>query len=162
MNASKIVVNGKTSDVFALRELDGPVMFERRGDVLLVNQLQEEQPMKTNHMRVVWGSFALLAALFVLVPTVAAAPTFKTEGANNKPMALTLLATPCKNKDVLRHIADKVRPDLQAKFMAARLLWDGKVWASCWIVMGGIVFSIDEEGSPLQPIPIELFKDDSV
>lgn len=73
MNDSKLVVNGKEVDAFALRALDGPVMFERRGDALLVDQLPEA-PMVHRHLCMVWGAFALFAVLFIVAPLALAVP----------------------------------------------------------------------------------------
>ena len=114
-----------------------------------------------NHMRVVWASFALLVALFIAVPTWAA-PVFKGRASDGSQVALTLYETPCKHKEVLKYINENVQPSLRDKFLEAKLFWQGKEWSSCWIVMGGIVYSVDEEGAPLQPIPMEAFREQAI
>lgn len=114
-----------------------------------------------NHMRVVWGAFALLIAVFIAFP-VLAAPVYRGTGDNGKPTSLTLLDTPCSDAAVLKHIITRIRPDLAVQFKNARLYWDGKEWASCWLEYQGIVYSIDEEGSALQPIPMDAFRDNAV
>ena len=115
-----------------------------------------------NHLRVVWGSFALLVAAFIFLPMAAAAPTFKAQASNGRAMSLKLLETRCSDPAVLKHLLAQVRPDLLDKFKDARLHYDGKDWASCWLALDGVVFSLDEEGAPLQPIPMDAFRDDSV
>ena len=158
MNASSIVVNGRRADALALREIDGPVLFERRGSELHVTNL--EAPMK-HHLKVVWGSFALLVALLVVVPVACAAEVFRAN-MEKGPMSLKLLEARCSDAAVLKHLMQRVRPDLLDKFKDARLHWEGKDWASCWIELDGMVYSMDAEGAPLQPIPRALFKEDSV
>ena len=85
----------------------------------------------------------------------------RREGGGDK-IALKLLETRCSDATVLKHLLSKSRPELLDKFKDARLTWGGKEWASCWIEFDGMVYSMDEEGSPLQPIPREMFVDDTV
>lgn len=87
-----------------------------------------------------------------------AVPTFKANTQDGGQMVLQLLEEPCTNEKVLQHI----QPEHQFRFKAAKLKWGGADWASCWAEAGGTVFSIDEAGSPLQPIPRRLFRDDNV
>jgi hypothetical protein len=113
------------------------------------------------------GSLALFVIGFfgvglIYCAVARAAPIFKAEGANGTPAALRLTAAPCTDAKVLEALREKVSPLLAGKFRAAVLSWDGRIWASCWIDLGGVVYSIDEEGAPFQPIPLELFRDDSV
>lgn len=115
-----------------------------------------------HHMRVVWGSFALLVALFIVMPAIFAAPTFRSTGNNGQPMSLTLLETKCSNAKVLAHIINRIRPELIDQLKNATLYWEGKSWASCWVEVDGVVYSMDEEGAPLQPIPRSAFLDNSV
>ena len=114
-----------------------------------------------NHMRVVWQCFALLVVMLIVGP-VFAAPTFKGTGLNDKPASLTLLKTQCSNATVLKHWLRQGKPEFLDKLKDARLLWDGKVWSSCWLLFNGVVYSIDEEGSKFQPIPLGAFRDDAV
>ena len=115
-----------------------------------------------NRMCVVWALFALLVALFVVTPMVDAAPVLKTQDRSGGAVSLTLLETQCSNAVVLKHLLGQVKPELLNKFKDARLLWEGKVWASCWIEIGGMVYSMDAEGVPLQPLPRSAFREGSV
>lgn len=114
-----------------------------------------------NHLRVVWAAFALLVASCTPAPALAA-EIFKSVGTNGQPMSLTLKDTPCSDVVVLKHLAGNVRPEFLDKFKNARLYWAGKEWASCWLELDGVVYSLDEEGTPLQPIPRSAFRDDAV
>ena len=68
------------------------------------------------------------------------------------------LSTPCVNKKVLEHIL----PSHQANFKAGVLVFEGKEYASCWVEHNGMVFSVDEKGDLLQPLPAGAFRDDSI
>ena len=114
-----------------------------------------------NHMKVVWGLFALLVAAFIAVPALAA-PVFKTQGPDGGPASLTLLETQCSDPTVLKHLKNMVKPDFLDKLKNARLLWENKVWASCWFEYQGVVYSVDEEGTQLQPVERSRFKDNSI
>ena len=100
--------------------------------------------------------FVLLVTLLFGCPANAD-PVFKAQGTNGSPVSLRLLQEPCPEK-VSKHI----RPEMASMFKRSILYWEGKSWESCWLDHGGIIHSIDEEGSILQPIPRSLFKDDSV
>ena len=114
-----------------------------------------------HYLKVVWGSFALLVVMLIAAPAWAV-PVFKATKPNGSEVALKLLDTRCSDPTVLKHLAAKVRPEFLDKFKDARLKWDGKDWSSCWIEFDGVVYSIDEEGSQLQPIPREAFQEDTV
>ena len=120
-----------------------------------------------NHMRVVWASFALLVAAFIGLPTAFAQTTeesevFRAEGKNGHPAALRIFQSPCEDAQVLAHLIRRGAAEMVQGFKKAVLTWDGKDWSSCWIEVDGIVFSLDEENSPFQPVPRAMFKDDSV
>lgn len=102
--------------------------------------------------------FAMFLGFVLALFVVAAhgAPTFRGQG-DNGPIALVLLDDPCKDAKVLSHI----KQEWHSKLRAARLTWGGREWASCWLEMGGLVYSIDEEGAPLQAIPRRAFRDNS-
>jgi len=118
-----------------------------------------------------WEAGALALVVVLIVGTIVlysgranAAPTFKGQG-DNGPIVLVLLQDACKDEKVLRHI----NQPFHAKLKAARLTWGGRQWSSCWIElemmsngrMEKFVFSVDEEGSPLQAIPRRAFRDHS-
>ena len=117
-----------------------------------------------NRMRVVWAAFALLVALFIAVPAAFAqsSKVFRATGINGKLAVLRIFFTPCENAAVLKVMVVTVKPELLDKFQRAKLTWDGRDWESCWLEFGGNVYSIDEDGSPFQPIPMALFKDESI
>ena len=103
---------------------------------------------------------------FVLVLAVGfayAGLRFEALGSDNRPIVLRLFITPCSNKMVLLHLRTRiVDSSYIAKFKSAVLTWRGKDWASCWIEVGGLIYSIDEEGAPLEPIPFGFFRNDSI
>lgn len=115
-----------------------------------------------NHMRVVWLSFAFAVALFIVAPMAMSAPTFKYTPRSGHEIVLRLLDSRCSNAAVLKHLLVRVPPDYLDRFKDARLRYEGKDWASCWFELDGMVYSIDEEGAPLQPIPRDLFRDGTV
>jgi len=118
--------------------------------------------MKHSHLRLVWGAFALLALVFILAPVVLALEVFKSEGRDGQPMSLTLLETRCGDAAILKHLLTRVNAATLEKFKDARLFYGGKEYASCWVEWDGVVFSIDDTGETLQPIPRSSFKDGAV
>lgn len=90
----------------------------------------------------------------------AAAPKFEAIGQDGHPAELELLETPCTNKKVVAQLRSKAL-DVR-RFKAAVLTFGGKTWASCWIELQQLVFSIDEEGAPFQAVPRRLFKDSTI
>jgi hypothetical protein len=119
-----------------------------------------------NARRLGFLMFAVIAAVLLLHPlfirTAHSAPVFKAEGADGSHAGLRLLDAPCAEEKVLVHLRLRVQPALLPRFKAAVLTWGGRVWASCWIDVDGVVYSMDEEGSLFQPVPRPLFRDDSV
>jgi hypothetical protein len=101
-----------------------------------------------------------LIVLVGLATNAYAAPVFKSEHGGH-PVVLKLLETPCKPK-VMAHIQRKIRPEFHADMRAAKLTYGGADWDSCWIAVDGHVYSIDEEGAPLQPIPLRAFNEEGV
>ena len=106
---------------------------------------------------VVIGAFCLL---MLLASQAIGAPVFRAQTPVG-PVALKLHNTPCKSEKVKAHFP-KVRPEFHDKLRAATLTYGGKDWESCWVVVGGFVNSIDEEGAFLEPIDMRAFKDDAV
>jgi hypothetical protein len=110
-----------------------------------------------------WAHYALGAgcalALFIAAFNAVAAPMFKSSDGT---VSLRLLDTPCSNEKVLFFIAQKVQPEFIAKFKDAVLTYGGRDWKSCWIEYQGHVFSMDEEGAPFQPIPLQYFKENTI
>ncbi len=87
------------------------------------------------------------------------APMFKSDDGS---VALKLLDTKCSDAKVLAFIAERVQPQYLGKFKDAVLTYGGKQWKSCWIEHQGHIFSIDEEGSPMQPIPVAYFHENTI
>lgn len=122
-------------------------------------------------MKFAWALWmALIVALTIgamLLPMVAQAdgPSVVYRGVrqqNCQPMALRLFATKCSNAAVLKILQVRIKPEYLDQFFDAKLSWDGREYASCWLEIDGHVVSIDEEGAPLQPIPLAAFKDEAL
>lgn len=108
---------------------------------------------------------ALLSLLLVVYSAPATAGesvVFRATGETGRPAALRLFDEPCTDAAVVRQLVAKIRSDLVDGFRRGRLTWEGKDWESCWMLHEDVVYSIDEEGSMFQPIPLRLFKSDSV
>ena len=105
--------------------------------------------------------FILAVAGYAHGQTVVSSEVFRSQGSNGQPMVLRIFQTPCEDAAVLKHLLPRVLPEVLVKFKAARLTWEGKDWASCWIEVRGRVYSIDAEGSQFQPIPRSLFLDEA-
>lgn len=95
-----------------------------------------------------------------------AALNFKNDTPNG-PVGLRLSEAPCTNPKVLAQI----KAEFHHLFKAAVLTYGGRDWHSCWTEiempdqhgkLHQTIISIDEEGSPFQPIPKKLFRDDSI
>lgn len=115
-------------------------------------------------VRAAWWIWALVPMLLVaalLIGNAYAAPVAVGTTYEGQQMKLRLLQAPCGAK-VLVHLRTMVNPEFLPKFKAAALTWNGKVYASCWVDVGGQVYSIDETGDILPPIPRAYFVDDSV
>ena len=65
----------------------------------------------------------------------------------------------CEDADILAALLKMGAGHLVGDFKKATLTWEGRDWRSCWIEADGYVYSIDETGELLQPIPASLFKD---
>lgn len=79
------------------------------------------------------------------------------------PASLRLYEEKCTNETVnaqLRRM--QVTPENIARFKRSTLFYWGREWASCWIELSGRILSIDEEGSPLRPIPRSAFRDETI
>lgn len=101
------------------------------------------------------------AGLLLYAASAHAAPVFRGQSNDGKVMSLRLLNEPCAEK-VKMHLAVRVPAAFMEKFKAARLTFGGRDWDSCWVEHDGYVFSIDEEGAPLQPIPRTAFREESI
>ena len=108
-------------------------------------------------------SVLILAALVLMLATDAySVPAFRARSSQGE-IVLRLLDAKCSNEKVMAHIKTKVRAEYQNEFRDGKLSWhDGKDYATCWIAMDGVVFSIDEEGSPLNPVPYRSFVEEGV
>lgn len=121
------------------------------------------EPRPTIMPLLIWAvvvAIAIGSALYAA--KVIAAPVYKGTGDNNQPVMLRLSQEPCTDAKMQAIVSERVRPEMRARLKTAVLTWGGRTWASCWLVHDGIVYSIDEEGAPLQPIPMSRFVDDSV
>lgn len=77
--------------------------------------------------------------------------------------SLRLFNEPCTDPKVQTFVPVKVPPQLRDKLQAARLVWGGVVYQSCWVEIDRLVYSMDEKGDLLQPpLPKRLFKDEGV
>lgn len=118
-------------------------------------------------MQIVWTIWMVFISTGILgvgawIIEANAAEVFKADMQNGQKMSLTLKETQCSDADVLKHLLARVRPELLNQFKDATLRWEGKDWASCWIDVQGMVYSMDAEGSPLQPLPREMFRESTI
>lgn len=67
----------------------------------------------------------------------------------------------CDDADILAHVLRMGGAHVIDKLKKATLTYGGREWRSCWVEIDGYVFSVDEEGAPLQKIPASAFKDKS-
>lgn len=67
---------------------------------------------------------------------------------------------PCDDAAILLHLQRGGLGRIAHQFKRATLTYGGRDWKSCWIEVGEWVYSVDEEGSPLERIPVDRFKDD--
>ena len=123
---------------------------------------QERTYRRVHRMLLVLLVGVLLAFGFLLVKNADAGPVFRSHAPDGRPAALRLFNEPCVNEKVQAFLTVQVRPEFAVQFQRAVLTWAGKDWASCWMEWRGMVYSVDEEGVPFQPIPRSVFKDDSV
>ena len=104
---------------------------------------------------------ACLAALVAAAKEAYGADAFKSKDEAGSPIVLRLFNEPC-SPVVMKHVEEKAA-EYKDKFQRSTLLWQGKTWESCWVEIGGRVYSIDSAGDILQPpIPRPLFKEDTV
>lgn len=55
----------------------------------------------------------------------------------------------------------RIKKEFHARWRAAKLIYRGQTYDSCWFAYQGAIYSIDEAGDPLTPpIPIQAFKPD--
>lgn len=130
----------------------------------------DETPEEAGARRFV-GFIAWLFCLVVFAAILAAnaqaqgterSLVFRSIGDTGKIVVLRIYDGPCLDAAVLAHLARRADPDFITKFKTALLTWEGRNWASCWIEFGGMVYSMDAEGSQLQPIDKRLFKDEAI
>ena len=108
----------------------------------------------------------LVVLLAVFAPRAHANTTwsavFKAEGQDGRPMSIRIYDRPCVNASVIKALVVTVKPEFLDKFRAAKLHWHGKDYEACWLEYGGMVYAIDEEGAPLQPLPKSVFGEDGI
>jgi hypothetical protein len=73
---------------------------------------------------------------------------------------LRITDKPCASKEVLAFLHERLLDD--RRFKASVLTWKGQDWPSCYAEKDETVFSIDSEGSPFQPVPRSMFRDESI
>lgn len=95
-----------------------------------------------------------LFALLALVPSFALADILVVGPRDS----YRRLKEPCTDARILPHITESARPN----FKAGILQHNGKFYASCWVEFNGMVFSVDEKGDLLQPLPAGQFRDDTI
>ena len=106
-------------------------------------------------MKLILGVLAILFPLSVL----AAEPlTFEGEDPSGQLARLTLYDKPCENDAVKAGFAEAIHERLRMSV----LVWQGKEYASCYVIAGGVVFSLDETGDRMQPIPLSAFDERGV
>lgn len=121
--------------------------------------------------RIAWSVFFVLAVVAYVgliagearaQTSAPAAPSeyFQSFGQDGSIAALRIFQAPCTDKKVVAQLRDKAL-DVR-RFKASVLTYGGRNWASCWIDIRQLVFSIDEEGSPFQAVPRSLFKDNTI
>jgi hypothetical protein len=108
--------------------------------------------------RVMLGTLlgALVAACVLYSVRPARADAYRSK---NGEAALVRHQTQCDDADILTHILRLGGGELLGQFKKATLTYGGREWRSCWIEIDGMVYSVDEEGAPMQAIPASLFKD---
>ena len=102
-----------------------------------------------------------LLLISLLVAVCCPAQADRAFGVKGK-VQLVIHETPCLNTTIQAHIVRMGGGHLLDKFKAATLTYGGRDWQSCWVEMDGFVVSVDEEGSPLEPIELARFKEDGV
>lgn len=128
-----------------------------------LNIMHDDDPKSTR-----WGVKLVLALLaFILAGAVAsrceAAEIFRSTDDRGGQMTLRLYEDKCANESVNAHLVRlKVAPEYIAQFKRAMLFYWGREWASCWFEQDGRIYSVDEHGDPLQPIPRRLFQQEGV
>lgn len=111
-----------------------------------------------------WAHYAFGAgcalALFIAAFNAIADEIFRSKDHQGQDAVLRIKNEPCANKKVI----DKLQADFldYRLFKASVLTWKGKDFASCWVEKNGHVLSVDEDGSPFQPVPRRVFKNESI
>ena len=119
----------------------------------------EEEARDTLLPKLFWAAVIGLALAAALYPALSRADEFRSQ---DRSVALVRHDAKCDDADILAHILRLGGGDLLQQFKKATLTYGGRDWRSCWIEVDGMVYSIDEEGSPLQPLPARLFRGASI
>ena len=64
----------------------------------------------------------------------------------------------CDDADILAHLTRMGAGEMLDQFKKGTLTYGGRKWRSCWIEYQEHVVSVDEEGAPLQALPVRMFK----
>lgn len=115
---------------------------------------QEEQ-RDTLLPKLFWALVIGLALAAALYPVFARADEFRSP---DRSVALVRHDAQCDDADIVAHILRLGGGDLVDRFKKATLTYGGRDWRSCWVELDGMVYSVDEEGSPLQALPVRMFK----
>lgn len=129
-------------------------------------RIADDEMERCQQKRVVFWLAAILV-LFLAGGIVSAwsAEVYRNLDDRGGPAVLKLYEKPCTDAKVKAHLFAQLLDD--RRFKAATLHYWGRDWASCWAEVTNrhgqkIVISIDEQGSPFQPVPRALFRDESV
>lgn len=87
---------------------------------------------------------------------------FKSRSPSGSELVLRRTQASCTNQQVRAALALAVSPELLRQFKRSILTWEGRDWESCWIERDGYVYSMDEAGELLQPVPEGLFRSDDL
>ena len=100
-----------------------------------------------------------VAAFLVCWPSILFAhPTLTAQNGDS----LILYDTPCSDPDILAHIVAAGGGRYLEQFKQATLIYRGVTLKSCWLEKDGLVYSIDETGDRLQPLPKSSFRESSI
>ena len=130
---------------------------------MLEDPFADPEEERAGHRRfVAWLAVLLALVLAGGIVVAHAAPVYRSMSPDGQPAMLRLLDKPCTNEKVRAILQKLLGLPTVRKFKAAELTWGGARYASCWIEFNKVIYSIDEAGDPMEPLPRELFRDDAI
>ena len=105
---------------------------------------------------------AATAALLLFLSVAANAALVLKDTAGN---VVRLTDAPCVHETVLKHVHEAVQEQYVSRYKAGSLLWEGKSFAACYVILNETVFLIDEAGDKLngfEGIPLSAFSEDTL